>query len=116
MRILFVREEGGASVVAIAIVLAVTLLTGAFVMTHALFVTHRQVAGTADNAALAAADVAAGFVFGSPCESAAQIAIRNRATIESCTVDGFHVHVSVSRYIMGITVRVSANAGPPHPL
>jgi secretion/DNA translocation related TadE-like protein len=77
------------------------------------FATRQAAAGTADAAALAAADVASGLVSGFPCARAARVAAANRASLASCAVDGLIVTVVVSRSILGITVTATATAGPP---
>ena len=74
---------------------------------------RQAVAGAADAAALAAADVASGLVSGYPCATAALVAAANGAAVASCAVDGLVVTVSASRDILGLAVTATATAGPP---
>jgi secretion/DNA translocation related TadE-like protein len=74
---------------------------------------RESVADSADAAALAAADVAAGISPGAPCASAARVAAANRASLEGCSVDGLVVTVRTSAQFLGLTLTSSATAGPP---
>jgi secretion/DNA translocation related TadE-like protein len=72
-----------------------------------------SIGGTADAAALAAADVAAGISPGTPCVDAASVATANGATLTACQVDGLVVTVAVGTSFWGIPLGASATAGPP---
>lgn len=74
---------------------------------------RQAVAGAADAAALAAADVASGLLPGFPCAQAERVAEANGATLEACHVDGLIATVSVGSSVLGIPVTAGATAGPP---
>jgi len=76
-------------------------------------VTKQALAGAADAAALAAADVRVGLEAGEPCAVAARVATANGGSLASCSVDGLVVTVVVSSSIAGFAVGVAATAGPP---
>ncbi|WP_161580453.1 Rv3654c family TadE-like protein [Subtercola vilae] len=105
-------ETGAGSVLCVAIV-AVVLLVIALLLsvTNALAVKH-QVQTSADAAALAAADVAAGVVSGYPCEVAAAVAEREGVVLGSCQMQGMVAEVTASRVVLGIEVDARSRAGP----
>lgn len=74
---------------------------------------RQSIAGAADAAALAGADVAAGIAPGSPCQVAASIARANHASLDACIADGLVVSVRASTGFLGLTLSASASAGPP---
>ena len=74
---------------------------------------RHSIAGAADAAALAAANVASGLFTGYPCDQAAAVAAANAAELIQCDVDGLVVTVGVSGTVLGISVTVAATAGPP---
>ena len=74
---------------------------------------RQSVAGAADSAALAAADVVSGLRAGYPCDAARRVAEANGALLASCEVDGLVVSVSATRQFAGIAITSSATAGPP---
>lgn len=110
-------ERGAASVLAVAII--TTLLTVLFaLMPLCLAVTERnRLAGAADAAALAAADVAVGREPGTPCAAAERVAGANAARITACRADGVVVTVRVTsaRGFGGLPfdLDATATAGPP---
>jgi len=106
-------ERGAGSVLAVAIVASIVGVTSMFIPLYTGLQLRHVLSGTADAAALAAADVAVGISRGFPCEVAAEFAAANGATLSSCTVDGLVVTVSVSRPFFGILVTAFATAGPP---
>lgn len=106
-------ERGVGSVLALALLGAtVTLLLTVLPLFMALSV-RQEVAGAADAAALAAADVASGLLPGFPCAQAERVAEANGATLRACHVDGLIATVSVGSSVLGITVTAGATAGPP---
>lgn len=107
------RESGSGSVLAVALVASVLLLTGIALPLNAALTTRQLAANAADAAALAAADTASGLVPGYPCENAAQAARLNGASLGDCAVDGLEVRVTASKVVLGATVTVEARAGPP---
>ncbi|MGC5171490.1 Rv3654c family TadE-like protein [Micromonospora sp. DT81.3] len=76
-------------------------------------VAGQRAAGTADAAALAAADAASGAVLGEPCTRAAHVAAANGARVTACEVEGLVATVTVEDTYAGMAVRASARAAPP---
>lgn len=74
-------------------------------------VTAQRLSATADNAALAAADAAGGWIDGDPCVRASEVALSGGATLVSCEQQGATVTVSVADTYAGLEVTVSARAG-----
>jgi secretion/DNA translocation related TadE-like protein len=106
-------ERGSGSVLGLAIVACLfTLAATAFGAFSALPAKH-AVQGAADSAALAAADAASGLVAGYPCDLAASAAALAGAALADCDLDGAEATVSATKQILGVTVSVSARAGPP---
>jgi secretion/DNA translocation related TadE-like protein len=105
-------DRGTGSVITIALVAAIVALTALVVPLYRGFALRASVAGAADAAALAAADVAVGLVPGYPCEIAAEVANANGAGLASCEVDGLVVTVVAARSLLGIPVTAAATAGP----
>ena len=106
-------QRGSGSVLAVALVGAVTALASLSLPLYMGLAARQAVAGAADAAALAAADVAVGIAPGYPCDVAASVASANGAQLGSCQLDGLVVTVSASRSIVGIPVTSWATAGPP---
>jgi len=69
--------------------------------------------GTADAAALAAADALSGAVPGDPCVDAENVARAGAARLEACDLDGAIVTVTVASAYGGIPLDARARAGPP---
>ena len=107
------RERGAGSVLAVAIVACVVVLTAVALPLYTVLIVRASVSGAADAAALAAADTVSGVVGGIPCERAAIVARENGARLDSCAADGLVVTVSASRSVLGFQVSVAATAGPP---
>ncbi len=106
-------ERGSGSVLAAAIVAALLALLGVVVpLTSALAVKQRVVAAT-DAAALAAADAASGAVAGVPCDVAATAVQLGGARLLRCEVHGAFANVTANSSYLGLTITVSARAGPP---
>ena len=90
-----VSDRGAGTVLALAVLAAVIVLTGLALPLAVALVARQAAAGAADAAALAAADVAAGIHPGFPCE-----------------VDGLVVTVVASRSVLGFAVLARSTAGP----
>ncbi len=95
------------------VVTAIGVLTIGLAVVGAAAVHAQRLAGTADAAALAAADAASGAVDGAPCDRAAQIASRAVAEVVSCEVDGLIATVRVGAAFGSIPTSAIARAGPP---
>lgn len=106
-------ERGAGSILAIAVLAGVVATLVLFAPLCRVLVVRAQVAGAADAAALAAADVARGISPGIPCVLAASVATANGAVLDRCQVDGVIVTVRVSVVTLGFPVMVTATAGPP---
>jgi secretion/DNA translocation related TadE-like protein len=74
---------------------------------------REAVAQSADAAALAGADVAAGIAPGLPCDVAARLAEANGAALEACDADGLIVTVRTDAHFLGLKLVATATAGPP---
>ncbi|MFF1877328.1 Rv3654c family TadE-like protein [Leifsonia sp. NPDC058230] len=106
-------ERGSATVLALGIVAALVCLSGGAIAAAGAAVAKQRVAGTADLAALAAADVASGALPGSPCSEAERVVRANGARLGACEVDGAVATVTASLSYLGFGVEVGARAGPP---
>ena len=106
-------DGGAGAILAIALVAVVVCVTAMALPLYSVFAAKQALAGAADAAALAAADVRVGILPGEPCAMAATVAEANRATLSGCLVDGLVVTVTVRGVIAGFAVGVSATAGPP---
>lgn len=109
----FGGERGSGSVLAIGVLGAVVAVAVAVIPVGSILVAHQQASAAADAAALAAADTTSGRISGYPCEVAAAVATRNRATIAACEVQGLIASVTVVVPGRWGDVSVSARAGPP---
>ena len=107
------RDSGSGSVLTVALVASVLLLTGLALPVNAALTTRQLTANAADAAALAAADTASGLVPGYPCANAAEAARLNGAELGECTVDGLVARVTASKSVLGVVVTIAARAGPP---
>ena len=106
-------ERGAGSVLAIGLVAALVCLTLMLVPLYAVLVAKQSIAGAADAAALAAADVRVGLEAGQPCAVASRVAAANGAALSACSVDGLVVTVVATTSVAGFAVSVAATAGPP---
>jgi secretion/DNA translocation related TadE-like protein len=106
-------ERGSASVLSIAILGALVLLSSGVVTVTGAAVTKQRVSGAADAAALAAADAASGAHAGIPCREAERLAAANNAVIVDCSVEGAVVAVTATAHYLGFDVTIEARAGPP---
>jgi secretion/DNA translocation related TadE-like protein len=108
-----VSESGSGSILGLAIagcIVAIVLLSLPLYMGLQI---RASVAGAADAAALAGADVATGLAPGDPCIVAAAIGRANGASISGCDVDGLVVTVTAKATFLDIPLTASATAGPP---
>ena len=106
-------DDGTASVLVVAVLVGVVVLAVAVVGGGRVLAERSRVSGAADATALAAADVAAGLVAGSPCDRARAVATANGVVLSSCRVDELIVTVRVTTSLAGVVVGASATAGPP---
>ena len=106
-------ERGSGSLLALAIVGVVLIVTTAVVPLFAVLAAGQSVQNAADAAALAAADTASGAVAGIPCESAMEAASLNGASLGACAVDGLIASVTVNRSVGVFDLSSTARAGPP---
>lgn len=109
-------DRGVASVIAVALIAVLLVLTGGFGYLGAAVVARHRAQAAADLAAL----TGAGAVTAGPeaaCEQATQVARRMRGAVASCHVDGLdvvltvEVAVGLGRWDIG-PARASARAGP----
>jgi len=106
-------ERGSGSVLAVAVLGAITTVTLLLVPVLGLLVVVGQLRTAADAAALAAADTASGLLPGVPCEAAQRTATLNSVQLSGCTVDGLIATVTATRLAGGLPLSVQARAGPP---
>jgi secretion/DNA translocation related TadE-like protein len=107
------RERGSGSVLTVSIIGAVLCLATLGASAAAVLGGAQRIAVAADQAALAAADVASGLLPGIPCEEAARVAAAHSATLSGCSIAGQVVTVSVSGTVLGFPLDAAATAGPP---
>jgi secretion/DNA translocation related TadE-like protein len=105
-------ENGAGSVLAVGIVAALVCVTAMGLPLYLALATKQALAGAADAAALAAADVRVGLVPGEPCAVAATVARANSVEMAGCVFDGLVVTVTVTTTVIGLPLGVSATAGP----
>lgn len=114
MRGALTEERGSGSILAVAIIAATLILFSLLMPVVSLAALHHRVAGSADAAALAAADVAVGIRSGNPCPIAAVVAAANSTRLADCLIDGSTATVTVSAAApFGLTLAVRATAGRP---
>jgi secretion/DNA translocation related TadE-like protein len=106
-------ERGAGSLLVVGILAATIALAALCAPLYSVLVAKQQVAGAADAAALAAADVAVGRVPGVPCTVADAVSAANRATLLGCEEDGVIVTVRVGTTVLGFQIVATATAGPP---
>jgi secretion/DNA translocation related TadE-like protein len=107
------EERGSGSLLALAVVAMLAVLTLAAVGVGAALAARQRVIAAADAGALAAADTALGIHPGVPCAEAARVVAAHDATLATCEVEGVVVTVSVSARVAGVFVTAQARAGPP---
>jgi len=106
-------ERGAGAVLALALVMVVVAIGLSGVGLAAALTARQRVIGTADLAALAAADAASGAIAGVPCDVAAGVAAANRARLTECETDSLVVSVTVVGSFAGIPIEAQSRAGPP---
>ncbi|WP_162940254.1 Rv3654c family TadE-like protein [Gryllotalpicola protaetiae] len=107
------RERGSGSVLAVAVLGAIVLVSGAAVLGLGALAAQQGVQAAADAGALAAADTLSGRNAGYPCENAARAAALDQASITSCETDGLVAVVAASRGWSRFELSARARAGPP---
>ncbi|MEJ3404910.1 Rv3654c family TadE-like protein [Rathayibacter sp. YIM 133350] len=113
MRVL-ADERGAGTVLAVAVIGTVATVAISMAAVLGVFVVRQRVAGAADAAALAAADVASGALPGaSVCEAAAQVLAANGASLAECDVEGETVSVGAAIPWTTFLVAARSRAGPP---
>ena len=115
-------EEGSGTVLALAIIAALLVLTVVIAGLIGVVSANRRASAAADLSALAAADAYRGLTEGDPCAVAADLAERHGAHLESCTFPDRPETVEVTVAVpvagpMGALgpARVRARAGAEHP-
>lgn len=115
-------EEGSGTVLALAIIAALLVLTVVIAGLIGVVSANRRASAAADLSALAAADAYRGLTEGDPCAVAAELAERHGARLESCTFPDRPETVEVTVAVpvagpMGALgpARVRARAGAEHP-
>ena len=115
-------EEGSGTVLALAIIAALLVLTVVLAGLIGVVSANRRASAAADLSALAAADAYRGLTEGDPCAAAAELAERHGAHLESCTFPDRPETVEVTVAVpvagpMGVLgpARVRARAGAEHP-
>lgn len=106
-------ERGAGSVLALGIIGAVVVVALLAVALGAGLAVRQRAIGAADNAAIAAADVARGLAPGAPCPAAERVARAHGAGLERCEIDGYVATVEVATTALGIRIAARATAGPP---
>jgi len=97
----------------LGLVAVVTGLVAGLAVVGGAVLTAERMAGTADAAALAAADAASGAVPGVPCDEAARIAEAGEASLRECSVEGLVATITVGGAYGGISFDARSRAGPP---
>ncbi|WP_314673414.1 Rv3654c family TadE-like protein [uncultured Rothia sp.] len=115
-------EEGSGTVLALAIIAALLVMTVVIAGLIGVVSANRRASAAADLSALAAADAYRGLTAGDPCAVAADLAERHGAHLESCTFPDRPETVEVTVAVpvagpMGALgpARVRARAGAEHP-
>jgi secretion/DNA translocation related TadE-like protein len=106
-------DRGSGSLLGLAIVGSVAAVVSLLVPLILGLGIRESLAGGADAAALAGADVAAGIAPGIPCDAAARLAAANGVSLGACAVDGLVVTVRTDRHFLGLELDATATAGPP---
>ncbi|MCU1544065.1 MAG: hypothetical protein JWM50_1930 [Microbacteriaceae bacterium] len=106
-------DRGAGSVLAVGIVAAMVCVTAIAIPLYSVLAHKQAVAGAADAAALAAADVRVGILAGEPCAVAESVAAGNRFELAGCHLDGLVVTVVVRASVAGFPLDAAATAGPP---
>ncbi|MGU3409994.1 Rv3654c family TadE-like protein [Microbacterium sp. M1A1_1b] len=113
------RDRGSATVVMVAVVAAVLVLSSSVLAAAAIRGAEVRAQGAADAAALSGAAALVGLVPGTPCSIAATVVVAAAESLASCDTAGSVVRVAVTVRSGPITVGADAVAGPepaPSPL
>ncbi|WGL52829.1 flp pilus-assembly TadE/G-like family protein [Nocardioides sp. BP30] len=86
-------ERGAVTVLAVALIGVLVLLTAAFGVVEAMVAAHRRAQAAADLAALAGAQAIEHG--GQACAAATSVAVANGARMAACAIDGRDVGVTV---------------------
>ena len=105
-------ERGSGSIVAVAVMAVILAFASLSIPLYVVLSAKQLVAGAADAAALAAADVAVGITAGAPCAVAESVASANGASLTACETDGLVVTVRATVDRFGFTVPAVSTAGP----
>lgn len=103
------NESGAGSVIAIALMVALSGLGMLFLVQTNSVVMRVSVEQAADNAAIAAADSLRGLTTGTPCESAELVAVRSGFAVKRCQFVGNDVLVE----LVSGSITARARAGEP---
>ena len=106
-------ERGSGSVLTVAVLGAMLSVAGLCASAGVVLVAAQRLSVAADQAALAAADVASGLLPGVPCEEAARVASAHSASIDGCSIEGQVATVEVVGAALGVPLEARATAGPP---
>jgi secretion/DNA translocation related TadE-like protein len=108
------RDDAGAgTMVSLGIVAAIVTVTAALTLgTGAIFTLHAA-QSVIDESALAAADSASGRSPGYPCDKAREIAGARSMVLGSCQISGHSARVTSTVILLGISIAVRAQTGPP---
>ncbi|MGE3192635.1 MAG: Rv3654c family TadE-like protein [Microbacteriaceae bacterium] len=106
-------DVGSGSVLVVALVVATVAVALAVLALSAGLSVRQRLIGTADAAALAAADGASGAVPGAPCELARRVAAATGARLQSCRIDGLVASVEVAGAFGAVPISARSRAGPP---
>lgn len=112
------REQGSGTILVIALVLIVLVLTGVVVLLVQATVGSAKAATAADLAALAGADAARDLIVGEPCAVATEVATRNHAVLVNCSVSGAEADIVDVQTRVDLPAPLGpasarARAGPP---
>ncbi len=107
-----IRECGSGSILGLGLIsMVLGIMTLGMGFTSQSLAIARLQAQT-DNAAIAAEDVLRGLSIGFPCETAEQIVQGFGGTLEQCHKVNLDIYISVRSEVMGIVLRVHAQASP----
>ena len=106
-------DSGAGTVVSLGIVAAIVSVTAVLTLGAGAILTLHTAQSVIDESALAAADSASGRSPGYPCDRAHEIAGARSMALGSCQISGHSARVTSTVIVLGISVTVKAQAGPP---
>jgi secretion/DNA translocation related TadE-like protein len=106
-------DSGSGSLLAVALAGSIAAVALVALPLYKGLSIRESVGRTADAAALAGADVAAGIAPGIPCGEAGSVVAANGDYLGGCSVDGQVVSVTAWSTFLGMRLTASATAGPP---